>query len=173
MPIALLIIDVQQILCTGRYAAFDVERVIDRINAVSRKARARGALVIVIQHETEGGEMDHGSSAWKLSPALETEASDVFLRKKATDSFHQTDLHAALEASGVTRLVICGLQSEFCVDTTTRRAFGIGLSGGPRLRRTLHAGQRCPVGGADHCASQRDALEHRELRAARRAGSGQ
>ena len=126
MPIALLIIDVQQILCTGRYAAFEVERVIDRINAVSRKARASGAPVIVIQHETEGGEMDHGTSAWKLSPALETAASDVFLRKKATDSFHQTDLHAVLEARGVTRLVICGLQSEFCVDTTTRRALALG-----------------------------------------------
>jgi len=126
MSIALLIIDVQQRLCTGEFAAFDVGRVIDRINAVSSKARASGALVVVIQHETEGGDMDHGTDAWKLSPALETASGDVFLRKKATDSFHQTDLHAVLKARGVTRLVICGLQSEFCVDTTTRRALALG-----------------------------------------------
>ena len=126
MSIALLIIDVQQVLCTGRYAAFDVERVIERINAVSRKARASGALVVVIQHETEGGEMDHGTDAWKLSPELQTASSDVFLRKKATDSFHQTELHAVLKARSVTRLVVCGLQTEFCVDTTTRRALALG-----------------------------------------------
>jgi nicotinamidase-related amidase len=39
MNIALLIIDVQQALCSGEYEAFDARRVIDRINQVSRLAR--------------------------------------------------------------------------------------------------------------------------------------
>jgi len=33
---------------------------------------------------------------------------------------------AALQARGITKLVICGFQSEFCVDTTTRRALALG-----------------------------------------------
>ena len=53
-PTALLIIDVQQVLCSGSNAAFEVGRVIDRINLVSQKVRAAGALVVVIQFETEG-----------------------------------------------------------------------------------------------------------------------
>src|SRR5439155_3060189 len=115
---ALLIIDVQQLLCSGEYAAFEVERVIDRINLVSRKARAAGALVVVIQHETQGGrEMDYGANGWKLAPRLETESRDVYLRKTATDSFHRTELYDILRAGGITSLIICGLQSEFCVDT--------------------------------------------------------
>ena len=126
MPAAVLIIDVQEILCSGEQAAYDVERVIDRINLVSRKARAAGALVVVIQHETQGGEMDYGTENWKLAPALETHASDVHLRKRATDSFHRTELHELLLSRGITSLVICGLQSEFCVDTTTRRAMALG-----------------------------------------------
>ena len=126
MPAAMLIIDVQQVLCVGEQAAYDVERVIDRINFVSRKARAAGALVVVIQHETQGGEMDHGTENWKLSPTLETRSGDVHLRKKATDSFHRTELHELLQSRGITSLVICGLQSEFCVDTTTRRAMALG-----------------------------------------------
>ena len=126
MPAAMLIIDVQQVLCVGEQAAYDVERVIDRINFVLHKARAAGALVVVIQHETQGGEMDYGTENWKLAPRLETRAGDVHLRKKATDSFHRTELHELLQSRGITSLVICGLQSEFCVDTTTRRAMALG-----------------------------------------------
>ena len=126
MSVALLIIDVQQIVCAGDQAAYDVERVIDRINLVARKARAAGALVVLIQHETQGGEMDYGTENWKLAPALATQADDVRIRKTATDSFHRTELHDVLQARGVTSLVVCGLQSEFCVDTTTRRAMALG-----------------------------------------------
>ena len=127
MPTALLIIDVQQVLCSGSNAAFEVGRVIDRINLVSQKVRAAGALVVVIQHETEGaGEMDYGTDPWKLAPGLKTEGCDVYVRKKATDSFHQTELRATLQSRGIDTLIICGLQSEFCVDTTTRRALALG-----------------------------------------------
>ena len=126
MKTALLIIDVQQALCVGPYTAFDVDNVIDRINQVSRMARAAGAPVVVIQHESKGGEMAHGSEGWKVSPKLETKDTDVFMRKTATDSFHNTELDAILKSRGVTDLIICGLQSDFCVDTTTRRAMGHG-----------------------------------------------
>lgn len=126
MPVAVLVIDVQQILCSGEQAAHEVERVIDRINVVAGKARAAGALVVLIQHETRGGDMDYGTEHWKLAPALATHADDVRLRKTATDSFHGTELHALLQSRGITSLVVCGLQSEFCVDTTTRRAMALG-----------------------------------------------
>jgi nicotinamidase-related amidase len=126
MATALLIIDVQRVLCSGTNAAYEVERVIDRINLVSRKVRASGGLVVVIQHETQGGEMDYGSDGWKLAPSLDTRDGDVCLRKTATDSFHRTELGDLLQAQGITNLIICGLQSEFCVDTTTRRALALG-----------------------------------------------
>jgi nicotinamidase-related amidase len=126
MPTALLIIDVQQILCSSENAAHDVAGVINRINLVARKVRAAGALVVVIQHETKDGDMDYGTDSWSLAPALEVHSSDVYLRKTASDSFHRTRLHELLESRGITNLVICGLQSEFCVDTTTRRAMALG-----------------------------------------------
>lgn len=126
MSTALLIIDVQQALCYGEYAAFEAERVIERINLVSRKARAAGAPVVVIQHESRGGPLDHGTDGWRLADGLDVQSTDILARKTATDSFHNTELQSVLRARGVTRLVICGLQSEFCVDTTTRRALALG-----------------------------------------------
>ena len=71
MTSALLIIDVQQILCSGTNSAHDVDGVINRINLVSRKARAAGTLVVVIQHETKDGDMNYGTDSWTLAPALE------------------------------------------------------------------------------------------------------
>lgn len=126
MSTALLIIDVQQALCYGEYAAFEAERVIERINLVSRKARAAGAPVVVIQHESRGGPLDHGTDGWRLADGLDVQSTDILVRKTATDSFHNTELQSVLRARGVTRLVICGLQSEFCVDTTARRALALG-----------------------------------------------
>jgi len=126
MTSAVLIIDVQEALCSGEYAAFEARRVIDRINAVARKSRGIGAPVVIIQHETATGPLQHGAEGWQLAAALETRPTDLYVRKKATDSFHQTELHTLLQRHGVSSLIICGLQSEFCVDTTTRRALALG-----------------------------------------------
>ena len=82
--------------------------------------------MIVIQHESAAGPLEFGTDGWKLAEGLEALPTDIYVRKKATDSFHQTDLQARLQELGVQNLVICGLQSEFCVDTTTRRALALG-----------------------------------------------
>jgi nicotinamidase-related amidase len=49
MTSALLVIDVQKGLCTGRWAAFEIDRVIGNINSVAETARAAGAPVLCIQ----------------------------------------------------------------------------------------------------------------------------
>ena len=126
MTAALLIVDVQHALCHGEYAGYESDRVISRINSVSERVRQSGGLVVVIQHESSSGPLVHGSAGWQLAKGLITAPADVLVRKTATDSFHNTELHAILQQHGVSRLIICGLQSEFCVDTTTRRALALG-----------------------------------------------
>jgi len=126
MTTALLIIDVQHGLCSGEYEAFESKRVIERINVVSRKMREAGASVVVIQHESPDGLLEYGTEGWNLAAGLDAQPTDIYVRKKASDSFHNTDLQAILQARGVKKLAICGLQSEFCVDTTTRRALALG-----------------------------------------------
>ncbi len=126
MTHAVLVIDVQQGLCEGEDAAFDCAGTIDRINIVTRGARAAGVPVILIQHESTSGYLEHGSREWQLAAGLEVAAEDLRLRKTTPDSFLHTGLQATLERLGVTELVICGMHTEFCVDTTTRRALAAG-----------------------------------------------
>ena len=97
MHTALLVIDVQQALCSGEYKVFGSELVIDRINSVARKVRSAGAPVIMIQHESQGGPLDFGTDGWQLAEGLEVQATDILMRKKATDSFHQTELQTLLQ----------------------------------------------------------------------------
>lgn len=126
MRTALLVIDVQRALTSGEYEAFESRRVIDRINHVIRLARSSGAPVVVIQHEESGGPLAYASDGWELDPDLNALPSDSCVRKQTVDSFHNTELNALLQDRGISNLVICGLQSEFCIDSTTRRALALG-----------------------------------------------
>jgi nicotinamidase-related amidase len=126
MTNAVLVIDVQRALCTGAEAAYDFAVVIERINAVTAKARAAGAPVFFVQHEEADGAFRLGSDGWQLASAIEARPDDLRMRKTTPDSFNLTQLHALLQARSITHLVVCGLQSDFCVDTTVRRALALG-----------------------------------------------
>ncbi|HEV2716515.1 MAG TPA: isochorismatase family protein, partial [Terriglobales bacterium] len=69
----------------------------------------------------------HGSHAWQLADGLHVEPSDLRVWKTTPDSFLQTDLQELLKDHGVSDLIICGMHTEFCVDTTTRRALALGF----------------------------------------------
>ncbi len=127
MATAVLIIDVQQGLCEGPEAVFDAAGTIERINRVNSHARGKGALVVFIRHESQSGLLTHGSAAWQLARGLVTKPSDQFIRKTTPDSFLGTGLEALLQQHKIKDLVICGMMTEFCVDTTTRRALALGF----------------------------------------------
>lgn len=126
MNTAVLVIDVQQGLCEGDDAAFASAETIARINQVSTKARAAGRPVIFIQHESNDGALVHASAGWQLAHGLEALPTDLRVRKTAADSFHRTALQDLLQQHGIDALVVCGMHTEFCVDTTTRRALALG-----------------------------------------------
>ncbi|MBK8323533.1 MAG: cysteine hydrolase [Betaproteobacteria bacterium] len=126
MKTALLVIDVQQLLCTGQWACHDIDAVVDRINALVARARAAGQPVIYIQHEEPESPLAHGTPGWQLYARLEAKADDIRIRKTTPDSFLRTELDAKLKSLGADSVVICGLQSEYCVDSTARGALSRG-----------------------------------------------
>lgn len=123
---ALIAIDVQQALFAPLPRPHEADAVITRINDLSARARAAGVPVVFVQHETATGRLAHGSDGWALPAALVAEAADLRFRKATPDAFLRTGLAEALAARGITHLVLCGYASEFCIDTSTRRAAALG-----------------------------------------------
>jgi nicotinamidase-related amidase len=128
MNSALLVIDVQRGLFDKHPRPDESDVVVDRINALAARARDAGVPVVFIHHESQNDELEYGSQNWMLEQRLNSQPADTTLRKTTPDSFLRTDLSALLAAWNTTRLVICGYASEFCVDTTVRRAAALGFS---------------------------------------------
>lgn len=126
MTTALFIIDVQQALCAGKYQCFEIDRVISRINDLSRRAREAGVPVVLIQHEEKDEPFVRDADGWQLAEGLLTSAKDLRVHKTTGDSFYQTDLGKLLPSEDFERLVICGLQTDYCVNATVRRAHELG-----------------------------------------------
>ncbi len=127
MSLALLVIDVQRGLFETEPPPADAASVVDRINDLAARARAKGVPVIYVQHE-RAGSLEAESPAWQLDPRLQVDASDRRIRKCTPDSFLRTGLDEVLAFLGVEELVLCGYATEFCVDTTTRSAAAHGYA---------------------------------------------
>lgn len=126
MPTALLVIDFQQGLVSVDPLPGNAATVTANINALTQRAREAGAPVVFIQHEDS--ELVRGEKAWEIAQTLQVAPQDYKVGKRTPDSFLNTELGSILEQHGVKHVVVCGYASEFCVDTTVRRAAAHGYS---------------------------------------------
>jgi nicotinamidase-related amidase len=118
---ALLIIDMQ----AGMLAEVpNADALTTRVADLADRARAAGRPVFVIQHEA--ADLVRGEPEWRLADAVAPREGDVLLPKRNADSFIGTDLDERLRALGVSRVVVTGLATEFCVDSTARAALSRG-----------------------------------------------
>ena len=123
---ALLIIDVQ----VGLVKLIPAEiraGVLSRIETLLSRARASGTPVIYIQHDgPRGHPLETHTKGWEIHPSLKPLDTESVVRKRESDSFFETTLQQELEKRGITRLIILGGMTEYCVDTTCRRATSLG-----------------------------------------------
>jgi nicotinamidase-related amidase len=121
---ALLIIDAQVGLLDEAYRRDDVVTTIADLIA---RAHRSATPVIYVQHDGDpDGGLAVGSPGWQIHPALAPRAGDLVIRKRSSDSFYETPLQEELDARGIRRLVIGGMKTEMCVDTTSRVAVSRG-----------------------------------------------
>ena len=125
MNLALLVIDVQRGLFEPQPPPADADAVVERINALSAKAREAGMPVVFVQHE-RAGDLEAESPGWALHPGLQVAEGDYRVRKATPDAFLRTGLDEVLSFCGVEGVVLCGYATEFCVDTTARSAAAHG-----------------------------------------------
>ena len=124
--LALMVIDVQQAMF-GAAQPFHGAAVVGRIADLIARARAARVPVFYVQHDGgPGDECDSNGPGFAFHPAVAPQAGDSVTVKRKNSGFYQTDLDAKLKAAGIDQLVICGLQTEYCVDATVRSAFERG-----------------------------------------------
>lgn len=63
-----------------------------------------------------------GEPGHELIPELAPTAGEIVIDKPGKGAFYATDLHQRLDALGVTQLVVVGVTTEVCVQTTVREA---------------------------------------------------
>ena len=122
---ALLVIDVQRAFFDGDTIppVYDGEQVLARISDVVQRARVAALPIVYVQHDGGGGHpLEQGGKGWQIHPEVVPQDGDVVVAKTTPDSFYETRLKIDLDALGVESLIVVGNQTDFCVDTTCRRA---------------------------------------------------
>jgi nicotinamidase-related amidase len=123
---ALLIIDVQIGLVRLMPAEIQ-DRVLSNITVLLNKARCSGTPVLFVQHDGPNGHpIEAETPAWAIHPAIAPRTGEPVIRKKASDSFFETELAEELERREIKHFVIVGGMTEYCIDTTCRRAVTLG-----------------------------------------------
>ena len=127
---ALLVIDLQN------YFQQIVQPVLGNIQNVIQFCRQKNIPVIFTQHghadaASDGGVLRewwgevilHGTKDWKFIPEMEIESKDLVLQKKRYSAFFETDLEKFLRSKGIKDLIISGVMTNLCCETTARDAF--------------------------------------------------
>lgn len=144
MTTALLVIDAQESFHQREdWALISAPDIADRIALVVRYARARGQEVIWILH-TEPGTgsfFDPERGLVKLLPGLEPRSGEVVLHKTSHNAFTTTNLAQHLTSRGVGELLVTGIRTEQCCETTARVASDLGY----RVRFVLDATATHPL----------------------------
>jgi nicotinamidase-related amidase len=85
--------------------------------------KARGRLAVGIGDPGPMGRiLVRGEKGHDIIPELYPRAGEPVIDKPGKGAFHATDLDAILRNRGVTQLVVCGVTTEVCVNTSVREA---------------------------------------------------
>ena len=122
---ALLVVDVQNALVKDK--PYDIDKVINNIKNLIDICRENNVEVIYIQHNDEpGGDLEPQSTGWEIYKEIEPDKNEKIINKIYNSAFKETNLKEYLESKGVNTLIITGMQTEYCIDATTKAAFEYG-----------------------------------------------
>jgi nicotinamidase-related amidase len=124
---ALLLIDIQRGIIDAPEGLFQAQDVVARCADLLRRARAAAVPIFHVQHDGGAGDdLERLSPGWQIDDAVRPDASEPVTEKTACSAFISGTLDRQLRTGGITRLVIAGLQTDYCIDTNCRVAHTLG-----------------------------------------------
>jgi nicotinamidase-related amidase len=138
--LALVNVDLQNVFVEGTpVSAPDGPAVVARVNKLAATCRKAGVLVIHTAHvtrpdgsnvgvmgeiipPTREGMIAKGSFLAAFHKDLKIEPDDIVLDKPRFGAFHGTDLELILRGRGIDSVIITGIATNVCAETTAREA---------------------------------------------------
>ena len=144
---ALIVIDVQESFrARPLWERIANPEIAEPVNRLVRLARAGGDLVVWVLHTEPGSGDVFDPAQGHVRPLAELEGpkpGEPVLHKTSHNAFTTTNLQQLLTEAGVRELLLCGIRTEQCVETTAR----IGSDLGYRVVFVTDATTTDPVGG--------------------------
>jgi len=126
MTTGLLVIDLQRGMFMDA-TPYDGEGVLSRAASLLERARRKGAPILHVRHDGGPGDpLAKGEPGFEIHPDVAPRPGEPVFEKTVCSAFPGTDLDARLKSLGITRLIIVGMQTEYCIDTNCRVAFDRG-----------------------------------------------
>lgn len=148
MTKALVVIDVQESFRQQPvWALASKLDIVDKVNRLVEHARANGDAVIWVLHAEagSGGVFDPASGYVRLMDGLMPADDEPVIRKTSHNAFTTTNLQQLLTGKGIRELIICGIRTEQCCETTAR----IGSDLGYRVTFVIDATSTSPIAHRD------------------------
>ena len=121
----LIVIDMQKALMDDE--RYNFPGLVENVAKLIEAARASGAEVIYVQHDAGPGTgFSVGDEAFEIADEVAPRAGERVFVKTINSCFGNKDFAAYLEAAKDEKLMIVGLQTNFCIDATVKSAFERG-----------------------------------------------
>lgn len=131
MKEALIIIDVQNDYFPGGsyelHNSYEAEKVIMKL---IEESHSNNRPIIYIKHINSPNDSFFIEGTWgcEISERIKPAPCDKIITKYYPNAFFETELHEYLNALKVEKLIICGMMTHMCVDTTVRAAMDFGYA---------------------------------------------
>jgi len=128
MATALLMVDVQRNMLEGNTPVPAADQVRPALQSLLARARTADALVVHIQNDgPEGSPDEPETEGWEL--VFPPVPGELAIRKAEPDVFTaDACLATTLTARGIDRVVVAGMQSNYCVEQASRGALRHGFT---------------------------------------------
>ncbi|GAB3662061.1 cysteine hydrolase family protein [Glycomyces tarimensis] len=130
MRTALLVIDVQESFRQRpNWAAVSNPEIVAQVNRLVDHARSVGDLVVWVLHSEPGSAdvFDPDQGFVRYIDGLKPEPGEPELTKTSHNAFTTTNLHQILTMEGIGEVLISGIRTEQCCETSARVASDLGF----------------------------------------------
>ena len=122
----LLVVDMQKGIVDEDL--YDYESFMDRTARLIEAARNNNVEVVFVQHDAgEGSGLSAGDKDFEIIDQISPRQGEKVFVKKINSCFGNSDFREYMEKREDKRLMIIGLQTNYCIDATVKSAFERGF----------------------------------------------